>query len=95
MCFCNCAWLDICEMDSLVLVHGETTSQGEDKFGATAKILNTKVARQAHTGQMFPTFGSFQPHPLFFGLISLHHRDPKKAEVQWHTLVSVAYVVSM
>ena len=30
------------------------TSLGEDKFGARARILNTKVARQARAGQTFP-----------------------------------------
>ena len=30
------------------------TAQGEDKLGARDKILNTKVARRACTGQTFP-----------------------------------------
>ena len=32
-------------------------SLGEDKIGARARILNTKVARQARAGQLFPHWG--------------------------------------
>ena len=64
-CFCNCAWSHICETDSVVPVFGDSTpgcplrspwgtSLGDDKLGARARILDTKVARRVRTGQTFP-----------------------------------------
>ena len=44
---------------------------------------------------VFTLFCSFPPHPLFSRVISPHHRDAKKAEVQLHTLVSMPFVVSV
>ena len=34
-------------------------SLGEDKLGARARILNTKVARRARTGQLLPQVGKY------------------------------------
>ena len=61
-CVCNCACSHICETDSLVPVCGNTTpgcplwstwgtSLGEDKPGARARILKTKVPRRACAGR--------------------------------------------
>ena len=74
---CNCAWSHICETDSLVPVCGDTTlgsslrstwgaSLGEDKLGARARILNTKVARRANIP---PSMSQRQNFVCFYAIL--------------------------